>query len=266
MEKIIMLGTGSATVKNCYNTCFVLNCDDEYLLVDAGGGNGILKQLDLATIPLSKIKNMIVTHSHSDHVLGVVWIFRMIATMIINGQYEGNFYIYCHNEVANTIKTMVSLTLQKKLCSLLDKRIFIVVVNDGQCFDIVKRKITFFDIHSTKIKQFGFSMQLKAGKLTCLGDEPYNELCYSYAFNAKWLLCEAFCLYSQRDIFKPYEKHHSTVKDASLTATKLAVENLLLYHSEEMNLANRKQLYYQEASQYFTGNIYIPDDLEEYLL
>ena len=48
MEKVIILGTGNAGVKNCYNTCFALKNKNEYLLVDAGGGNGILKQLELA--------------------------------------------------------------------------------------------------------------------------------------------------------------------------------------------------------------------------
>ena len=52
--KITMLGTGHATVTRCYNTCFVLEqtagdgtCR---LLVDAGGGNGILAQLEKAGI------------------------------------------------------------------------------------------------------------------------------------------------------------------------------------------------------------------------
>lgn len=262
MEKLIMLGTGNAGVKKCYNTCFALKNKNEYLLVDAGGGNGILKQLDLAKIDLKKIKYMIVTHSHSDHVLGVVWIFRMIATMIKNDQYDGNFQIYCHDELVDTIKTIIKLTLQEKLYNLIGKRIFINEVKDGQSLMILDHMITFFDIHSTKIKQFGFSIALEDGKLTCLGDEPYHKSCYQYAYKAKWLLCEAFCLDNQKDIFKPYEKHHSTVKDASLLANLLEVENLLLYHSEEMNLEKRKQLYTNEAKLYFNGNIYVPDDLE----
>ena len=35
-----------------------------------------------------------------------------------------------------------------------------------------------------------------------------------YVRGSDWLLHEAFCLYAERDIWKPYEKHHSTVKDA----------------------------------------------------
>lgn len=42
MEKIIILGTGNAAVTKCYNTCFAIQNEDEYFLVDTGGGNGIL--------------------------------------------------------------------------------------------------------------------------------------------------------------------------------------------------------------------------------
>ena len=51
MKKLIVLGTGHAVVKKCYNTCFALQEDNEYLLVDAGGGNEILNRLDKANIP-----------------------------------------------------------------------------------------------------------------------------------------------------------------------------------------------------------------------
>ena len=63
-----MLGTGNATVTRCYNTCFVLQTERTKLLVDAGGGNGILVQLEKAHIAISDIHNMFVTHAHTDHV------------------------------------------------------------------------------------------------------------------------------------------------------------------------------------------------------
>ena len=44
--ELIMLGTGNATVTKCYNTCFILKTKETVLLVDAGGGNGILNQLE----------------------------------------------------------------------------------------------------------------------------------------------------------------------------------------------------------------------------
>ena len=42
------------------------------------------------------------------------------------------------------------------------------------------------------------------------GDEPYRESLYDFVKDSDWLLHEAFCVYGERDIFKPYEKHHST--------------------------------------------------------
>ncbi len=47
---ITMLGTGNALATRCYNTCFTLHCKEKVMLVDAGGGNGILTQLERAGI------------------------------------------------------------------------------------------------------------------------------------------------------------------------------------------------------------------------
>ena len=52
MERLIVLGTGNAQAIHCYNTCYAMQKGEEYFLVDAGGGNGILSQLDKAVIPL----------------------------------------------------------------------------------------------------------------------------------------------------------------------------------------------------------------------
>lgn len=83
-----------------------------------------------------------------------------------------------------------------------------------------------------------------------------------YAKNSKWLLHEAFCLYSEADIFNPYKKHHSTVKDACELAEQLNIENLILYHTEDKNIKNRRELYLSEGKKYYKGNLYIPDDLD----
>lgn len=106
-------------------------------------------------------------------------------------------------------------------------------------------------------------MELEPGrKLTCCGDEPCHAQSEDYARGSSWLLHEAFCLHSQADVFEPYEKHHSTVKDACQLAQRLGVENLLLYHTEDKNLDKRKELYLAEGRAYFRGNLYVPDDLE----
>ena len=273
--KLTILGTGNALVADCYNTCFVISDDSansqmvdekgntKYFMVDAGGGNGILTQLKAAGINWMDVRHIFVTHKHLDHIMGIIWMVRMICQHMRSGKYEGEAWIYGHQEVIDLVRTISSALIQAKDIAMLDNRLHLVVVEDGESMDIIGHKVTFFDIGSTKAKQFGFSMMLDdTEKLTCCGDEPFCEIERDYAYGSKWLLHEAFCLYSERDTFKPYEKNHSTVKDACELASTLNVPNVVLYHTEEKNLKNRRELYTAEGKQYYDGNIFVPYDLD----
>lgn len=264
MRKMTILGTGFAMATKCFNTCFYLELSDGSLfLTDAGGGNGILRQLELTGFDYQKCHNMFVTHGHTDHVLGVIWIMRKVADLMNKGKYQGKFNIYCHDIVKDMLLTMTKMTLKKKDFARVGSDILIHELKDGESVELEQFKLTAFDILSTKAKQFGYSLSFADGmKFTCLGDEPYNEHDKVYAENADWLLAEAFCQYKDRDVFKPYEKNHSTVKEASELAEALAAKNLVLYHTEDKHLATRKKEYSAEAAKYYHGNIYVPDDLD----
>lgn len=265
--ELILLGTGNAMVTRCYNTCFALRDGEHYFLVDAGGGNGIFKQLEKAEIPMTGIHHLFVTHAHTDHILGVIWVIRKVATMMSKGKYEGDLTIYGHEGVLEALTTFCRLTLPKKIVNYFGERIHLCEVKDGDCADAMGMKLQFFDIASTKMKQFGFKAILPDGqRLVCLGDEPYNPICQRYMEEVDWLLSEAFCLYSDREIFSPYEKHHSTALDAGKLAEELQVKNLVLYHTEDQNLDHRKQSYTAEASSLFSGRVFVPDDLERITL
>lgn len=177
-------------------------------------------------------------------------------------EYDGDAKIYGHAEVLSVLEDVAEKLLQPKETAFIGKRLHFVPVADGETLNVIGHATTFFYIRSTKAKQFGFSPDIGGRKLTCCGDEPCNEFARRYAENSAWLLHEAFCLYSQADIFDPYGKNHSTVKDACELAQKLRVKNLLLYHTEDKNLSARKQLYIAEGQQYFSGKIHVPDDLE----
>ena len=76
--KLTMLGTGNALVTECYNTCFVLSDEYGHFLVDGGGGNTVLSQLKKAGIDLMDVHEIFVTHKHVDHIMGIVWVIRII--------------------------------------------------------------------------------------------------------------------------------------------------------------------------------------------
>lgn len=265
-NQITMLGTGNATVSQIYNTCFVLQTPSTLMLVDAGGGNGILSQLKKVNVQISDIHHLFVTHAHTDHVLGVIWVIRMVAQC---KGYEGLLHVYGNDKVMKVIKTIIDMILAKKQLAKVAERVVFHQLEDGERFEVGDMKLECFDIQSTKEKQFGFRAELpssdESGKplvLACLGDEPYNEQNRRYIEGADWMMCEAFCLYADRDMFKPYEKCHSTALDAGKLAEELGVKNLILYHTEEKTLANRKENYTREAAENFKGRIFVPDDLE----
>lgn len=262
-DRLIVLGTGNANATRCYNTCFAIDFGHDLLLCDAGGGNGILRQLEAAGIGVERIHHLVVTHAHTDHVMGVVWLIRMISARMNTGRYEGELHIYASAALQEGLIQMANFMLQPQMIAQIGRRILFHEITDGQETTAAGHIVRFFDIGSTKMQQYGFTVSLSDGRrLCCLGDEPYNPICHEYAAGADWLLSEAFCRYCERDVFKPYEKHHSTVKEACELAQQLGVPNLVLWHTEDKHIQDRKRLYAEEGSAYYHGCLYVPDDLD----
>ena len=258
---ITMLGTGNAHATRCYNTCFTLHGEEGMLLVDAGGGNGILTQLEKAGIRREDISDLYVTHAHTDHLLGCIWVIRMA---LEDGK---SLRVWSHAKVLNLLTSICQQILPKNQAESMEKLVTMHLLEDGDKFEAGGFPLQSFDIHSTMERQFGFTALLPDGqRLCCLGDEPFSPQCRKYAECADWLMSEAFCLYEDRDRFLPYEKHHSTVLDAARLAEELEVKNLILYHTEDRTLDTRSQRYMAEAKTAFSGRVFVPGDLEKILL
>lgn len=255
---IAFLGTGNALSTRCFNTCFTLHDQGKVqLMVDAGGGNGILKQLELAGIRKEEIQDLFVTHTHTDHLLGCVWMMRMAL------QFHYPLRIWSHRKVLDTLTYICHQALPPKEAEDIGTLVTMNCLEDGDCFTVGDIRLQCFDIHSAKEIQFGFRAQLPNDQsICCLGDEPYSPLCREYVEGTDWLLSEAFCLYEDRERFQPYEKNHSTVLDAARLAEDLKVKNLILYHTEDKTLETRCARYTAEAESVFHGRVFVPDDLE----
>lgn len=137
MTSIKMLGTGHGFVFDIYNTCFWLKNNDEILLVDTGGEAEIVRRLKQSNIDLKDIHNIFISHCHTDHILGLMWMLKRMSKL--------------------------------------------------------------------------FGKDIYKGKLN-----------------------------------------------------KLNIKNLILYHTEETHMDNRRELYINEGKQYFSNNIIVPDEMEEF--
>ena len=267
--ELIMLGTGHAMVQECYNTCFVIQDGASPILVDAGGGGRILGQLQKAQVDWRDIHHLVVTHRHLDHILGVAWFFRMRLSGKKHPEDPG-LTIYGNREVIAALTSFVEDLFLEEVQDLgngtrevVGFHLWLQEVLDGETRAVGEGQMTFFDIHSTQALQDGFLYESSDGlKLCCLGDEPGTDYSRPYAVGADILMHEAFCLEAEADRYHPHDKQHSTAAGACRYAASVGARNLILYHTEEEHLAERKALYTAEGAPLFPGNLFVPDDLE----
>lgn len=262
--KVILLGTGHGSVTECYNTCFTMNEHDEYFLVDSGGGNGILKQLKDKDIELNQIRSMFISHTHVDHIMGAIWVIRRMATKYYKNIYTVPVYIYGNDLVINAINKICDILLPKAFLSIIGNQIKLIEVKDQDTADILNHKVTFFDLNAAKVKQFGFFMNYDGKKFTFIGDETCTVSTEKFVKDSDWLFADAYMAGKEAEEYNPIEKHHhSTVKFTSELAERLNVKNLILSHTTDDDLKNRKRIFGEDSAKYFNGNIFVPDDLEE---
>ena len=262
MEKIIMLGTGNGGTLDLYNTCFVIQNNNGNFLVDTGGSIEIIKRLKQVNIELKDIKNIFISHSHTDHILGLIWMFKKLGRASINGEIETKINIYCNDVVYESIIEVSKHILPEKIVKGILNIVDFHILKNDEKIEINGVEYTFFDIQARGTKQFGFECNLNKKRLVFLGDETLNPNLYERVKNSDYVMHEAFCLDLEENIFHAYEKNHSTAKSASKVMNDLEVKNLILYHTEESHGNERKSLYIKEGKENFIGNIYVPDELE----
>ena len=262
MKKIIMLGTGHGFVYDIYNTCFLIKNDNDFLLVDTGGGAEIVRRLKLCNIELKDVHNIFISHCHTDHILGLMWMLKKMSKLFGKEDYKGKLNIYCNSEVAEAIPSIYSHLFPKSRVNAINESIDIHVLSDGEKFQTAGLEFTAIDVKAEKNDLLGFEVVLNNKRLCFLGDEECNPEIYSKIENSDYVMHEAFCMDSEKEIFKPYKHKHSTVKSVCEKMEKLNIKNLILYHTEETHKENRKELYIKEGKQYFSNNIIVPDDLE----
>ena len=245
-----------------YNTCFVISNDIGHFLVDTGGGCEVRKRLRRANIDIKEIKDIFVSHSHTDHILGLIWMYKKLGALKMHNEIKDKINVYCNDVVYEAIKGVSKYVLPEKLIKILDDVINYVILRDGDMHNICGTDYTFFDIHANGTKQFGFKFVYNEQTIIFLGDETLKPKLYNMVRGADFVMHEALCLDSEADIFHPYEKNHSTALSAAKIMQELSVKTLLLYHAEDNLGDGRKDAYTKEAKSVFSGNVLVPDELE----
>ena len=208
MASIKMLGTGHGFVFDIYNTCFLIKNNNEFLLVDTGGGAEIVRRLKQSNIELKDIHNIFISHCHTDHILGLMWMLKRMSKLFGTETYKGKLNIYCNNEVAEAIPAIYSHLFPTSRVEAITEGIDIHILSDGDKFETAGLEFTAIDLKAKKNALLGFEVVINNKRLCFLGDEECNSEIYPKIENADYVMHEAFCLDSEEKIFKPYEHKH----------------------------------------------------------
>lgn len=130
MDKLIMLGTGSGFNKYFYNTCFVINHDNKNFLIDTGGSQEIYYRLLEKNIELTEIHDIFISHSHTDHILGLIWLFKAFAAFGMLEKIQ-KLNIYCNQSVCEAIKGICNYTLSNRIIEKLKKYLNFIIIKPG---------------------------------------------------------------------------------------------------------------------------------------
>ena len=259
--ELVFLGTGHAHVTACFNTCFAyLDGSGSCFLTDAGGGNQILTNLKKADIDIGNIETLFVSHTHTDHILGAVWVIRLFASGRIHGEISGRLTVYGNKDVIGGLNTLCSMLIQRPYSDEIGRSIILEEVKDGDVRTVMGREVRFFDAKSVTAYVFGYEMfYSNERRLVFTGDEPYRlSLEDGPLRDADWAILEATVPY----VWDEDIAGHATIKSSSEMAESAGVKNLILSHTEDRIIKTRKEEYLAEAKKYYSWNVFVPDDMD----
>jgi len=245
---------------------YYLDYNGEGILFDCG--EGTQRQMNIAGIKRNKVKKILVTHWHGDHVSGIVGLIQTIGnseeavTLSVYGP-KGTKEKMGHLMKSCSFETKVEV----KVFELEPKKLETIYENDLYCIQAAKLyhsipclgyrfvekdrlKIKMSKLQKEGVKEGSHLKKLQDGKdMTYKGkkylvkdytsevkgkifsyvpDTMFGPNCVLLAENADVLLCEATFDHSLAE--KAHEKKHGTSQQAAQDAQEANVKKLLLTH------------------------------------
>lgn len=246
--RIAFLGTAAAiTTENRDNTSFLVGDT----LIECSG-NAFGKMRKLGYNPL-RLKNVIITHGHVDHVYGLPSLVEM---MRLSGR-ENPLKIYVSEVFSNLVKTYLGMfNFMEK-----ERRFPVEVEEIRYGFQLIDEDliIEFFPVKHS-VENFGLKIKSFDSIVVYSSDtEPCKEV-IEQSFGADLLIHEATCSY----LFSKRIEGHTCAEDAARIAQQCGVKILCLVHLGP-DINNEKKLI-DELKKFFLGDILIPGDLEKIIL
>jgi ribonuclease Z len=240
--RVTFIGTaGSMITKTRTNSAILI---DEDLLIDCG--EGTTQKLLSILGDLSKIDNILISHGHADHIIGLVsllwamWLDRRVKELTITGPE------YIENQVTSLLRLVYTP---------LERLTFKINYNVNPSF------LENVSIKTTVHKPMNYAYRIeRVGKSICYtGDTgPFEDLA-ELAVDCDLLIHETAFPDELSDL--AHTLNHSTPSDAGLLACKANVKILALVHWPGIFEGN-ESLLIDQATKTFKGQVILAKDLD----
>jgi ribonuclease Z len=291
MINVTFLGTADSIPSAARNhSAILLTYYGENILIDCG--EGTQRQFRKARLNPMKITRILITHWHSDHVLGLP---GLLQTMNLSG-YNKTLFIYGPKGTKSLLNSLLKLfainpkfkiEVKEVNGKFLDEKEFYLeskkMVHGTICnaYSFVKKGLIRIDkkkLAKTKLPIGPLMQKLKLGKnishkgkkylaknltykeedkkITVILDTALNNNAISLAKNSDLLICEASFEADLKDRAKEFK--HLTSDQAAQIAKKAKSKKLILTHISQRYNQNKKKLL-DEAKKVFKNSQLVKD-------
>jgi ribonuclease Z len=270
--RLVFLGTGGgANAERCHAAIAVQLAPQRVILLDAGGGFEVVRQLRRAGIDLAGVTRIFLSHRHSDHILGLEPLLLHIGLQAMQtGRRAEDVCVYGHPEVLAAARTMIEAMASfapQFLASSGIRLSWQAMTPDIAVTVWPGVRLTAFDADHLPEDGTSFGCVLSFGgqndvrRLLDSGDTRPTAVLERHARGADTLIHEAGGLDAQGDLVR--RSGHSTAGEAARLAAAAGVRSLFLNHVPRDCLV---PALLSEARHYFHGPVAVPADLDTFAL
>jgi ribonuclease Z len=254
MSRIVFLGTSAAVGSKIRdNTSLLISAEKQIFLIDAPGS--LPAKLDKINIDFRKIRHVFLTHTHPDHIYGII--------NLIHSRYclRDVICLYGHKKTLETVKSLLKLldlNDTKKYPKIYFKPVKINSKPFYQSWAFCLWAIP--AVHTPE--SMGLKIYFKEYKISCVfsSDTAYNKNLIDYASDCDYLIHD--CAAPQR-IFNRYaalcKMHTSSLMLGKIAATLKAKITIPIHFITELKYSISEIR--QEIKKNYTGKIIIPYDM-----
>ena len=239
--RVTLLGTGSpAPVMRRFGPGVLVQAGGKNLVIDAG--RGVTQRLLQSGLRLGQVDAMLLTHLHSDHVVGLpdLWLTGWLESGY--AQRKGPFVVYGPKGTQNLMDGLTRAYDWDIKARIADQNLdpasiqsTVTEIKEGVVYEQGGVKVTAFEVDHGELLQpaFGFRIDYAGRSVTVSGDTRFSENLIKHATGSDLLIHQVAAARDEllkMPVFKVILAHHTQPHEAGTVFTRVKPKLAVYYH------------------------------------